>query len=561
MKIHIVTRSPLLLARAQHPHLLVLYAGLQYGAAVRDRRVTVAAAAIMLVAAALIFVRLDQRLLWVDEAETALLGRSILAHGVPTAWDGTNLISQEVGREYGPDYVWRWTPWLAKYLVAGSFAVLGESTLTARLPFALLGLVAVLSMYPLAVLLFGDRWVGVLAMAFLALSVPFLLHVRQCRYYSPAILSSIWVLYAFAASATGRRGATAGLVLALTALFHANVLAGVATGVALVPCILTLGLDRAALRRMLAAAVAVLLLNAPWVLWADLAGQSGEELYSFAENFRTYLDLSNRYTFPLGALLLFAALAPLGGDGPWLAPATRRPFATLLVFYATFTVVLALAPWSFYRWTTTLLPVAAVLLAFMCRRVLAWRRAVGTGLTAVLLLTGVVHQASAWPVLHAQYNLHLEGRSFATFDWLFPLGNHLYEVSHPYLGPMEELVAIVRAQAHPDDRVFITYGDLVLKFYTAHEVRGGQSGQALVGWPEPEWVIIRSFFRFRDRPQHRIDADRTLAWLNEHVPPSHYARVPSVVVDVPWDNIAEPQLRWYREPRGGDTMQIYRRTT
>ena len=111
--------------------------------------------AVVLVAACLIFFRLDQRLLWVDEAETALLGRSVLVYGIPKAYDGRNLVSQEVGREYRADYVWRWTPWLEKYLTAGSFAVLGESTFTARLPFALVGLLSVVSMYPLAVALFS----------------------------------------------------------------------------------------------------------------------------------------------------------------------------------------------------------------------------------------------------------------------------------------------------------------------------------------------------------------------------------------------------------------------
>ncbi len=115
--------------------------------------VTVAAVAVVLASALLIFFSLDARILWMDEAETALLGRSILVHGVPTAFDGRNIVSQEVGREYGSDYVWRWTPWLDKYLAAAAFAVLGESTFSARFPFALLGLLCIISVYPLALAL------------------------------------------------------------------------------------------------------------------------------------------------------------------------------------------------------------------------------------------------------------------------------------------------------------------------------------------------------------------------------------------------------------------------
>ena len=208
--------------------------------------VTVAALAVVLISASLIFFSLDQRLLWIDEAETALLGRSILDRGVPTAFDGRNVISQELGREYGPDYVWRWTPWLDKYLAAAAFAVLGVSTFAARFPFAVLGLLCVISVYPLALALFRDRRIGVLAMAFLALSVPFILHVRQCRYYSPAILCTIWVLYFFVGMARGQRGAVAGFVTAMTLLFQSSILNAAATAVALVPCVLVSRFDAAA---------------------------------------------------------------------------------------------------------------------------------------------------------------------------------------------------------------------------------------------------------------------------------------------------------------------------
>ena len=551
--------------------------GLEYGGTVRDRTVALVAVAVTIVAAVLIFTQLDQRLLWVDEAETALLGRSILVHGVPTAWDGTNVVSQEVGKEFGPDYVWRWTPWLAKYLVAGSFALFGESTFTARMPFALLGLLAVVSMYPLGLTVFRDRWVGVGAMAFLAFSVPFLLHVRQCRYYAPVILAAIWVLYFFVRLRRGDTRSVVGLVAAMTMLFHGNVLTFLATGLALIPCALTLKFDRAAWQRAVIAAAGTAVLTMPWIVYFDIVGKSSEELYSYSENFRTYLDLTSRYTFPWAALVIFVGLALTMGrrsrartsaDHATQSPPSsgraadwRGSFQTLLVFMVVYVLVVSAAPWSFYRWSVNLLPVAAVLLAFMCRSVFRWNHLVGFALTAVLMFTPVLHDVSAWPVLYARYNLHLEGRTFAIYDRLFPLGNHLYEVTHPYEGPMEHLVDQLRAQARSGDRIFISYGDLILQFYTDHEIRGGQSGRELLGWPEPEWVIIRSFFRFRDRPAHAADAARTLDWLNNHVPPDHYELEPSTATDVPWDNIAEPQLRWYRVPVDGDPIQIYRRRT
>src|SRR2546429_650364 len=136
-------------------------------------------ALLVALAALLIFTNLDGRLLWDDEAETALLAQRVLRFGVPIAWDGRDLISQECSTDYDVNYLWRQTPWLPIYATALSFKVFGVETLWARLPFAVLGVLAVLSCYVLARALFVGRAPALLATALLALSVPFLLYVRQ----------------------------------------------------------------------------------------------------------------------------------------------------------------------------------------------------------------------------------------------------------------------------------------------------------------------------------------------------------------------------------------------
>jgi Dolichyl-phosphate-mannose-protein mannosyltransferase len=520
---------------------------------------TATAMAVVLASALLIFFSLDNRVLWMDEAETALLGRSILDHGVPTAFDGRNIISQEVGREYGPDYVWWWTPWLDKYLAAASFAVLGASTFSARFPFALLGLLCVISMYPLALAFFRDRWIGVLAMAFLALSVPFILHVRQCRYYSPAILCTIWVFYFFAGMVRGRRFAVAGFVAATTLLFQSSILNAATTVVALVPCALVSRFDAPALRRVALAAAFVLLLNAPSVYLFSPA-TSEPRLYRVWDTFRVELALTNRYTFPFVTLPLFLALAWWARRRPFVESSAWRPFLVLTVFLGAYLATVTAAPWFFYRYTVGLLPVASVLLAFMCASLLRWSRLVGAPITACLLLTAMFHVAS--PLPQPFFNMRdAKRQAFQVYDVFFPLGNVLHELTRPYPGPMELLLNVLAQSAAPTDRVFISYGDLVVAFYTGLEVRGGQSGRPLDGWPEPEWIVVRNPFSFVDRPVHRVDADRKRTWVRSILDRNHYVGVLSPATDTPWDNIPEPHLHWYRVPEGGPPMRIARRQT
>jgi len=150
-----------------------------------DRRLTMVWMGIIVVSASLLLLcNLGNQRLWQDEAQTALISRTILGSGVPLGHDGRNSFSQELGAEFGPDRVYKWHPWLSFYWLAAFFRVLGFSTFTARLPFALLGVASAVLVYPLGRTLFRRRRVGVAAAMLLLGSVPFLLLAKQCRYYS-----------------------------------------------------------------------------------------------------------------------------------------------------------------------------------------------------------------------------------------------------------------------------------------------------------------------------------------------------------------------------------------
>ncbi len=147
---------------------------------------------ILALGAFLLLFHLDHRPFWQDEAETAVLAKRVLTYGVPRAYDGVNLVSQEAGHEYGPNYLWRWSPWLQIYVVAGAFRLGGLTTYAGRLPFALLGLGCIFLVYLLVRHNFRDPAWALMAAALLTCSVPFLLYARQCRYYSLGALFSPW---------------------------------------------------------------------------------------------------------------------------------------------------------------------------------------------------------------------------------------------------------------------------------------------------------------------------------------------------------------------------------
>jgi hypothetical protein len=503
-----------------------------------------AVAGLVLVAALLIFPGLGDRYLWDDEAETALLAQNVLRFGVPVAWDGATLISQECGADYDTNYLWRQTPWLPIYVTAGSFALFGAGTFTARLPFALLGLLAIPSMYLLARRLFADRSTALVAAGSLLLSVPFLLHVRQCRYYALAIFAAIWILYCFFTLRRSPRLATAGLALSLAALLHTSHLlffgavAGLALGFLLVV------FDRAVLPWLVVSLAAPIIVNLPWLLGTDLGGKSRallslSSVASFGANLGRYAARIELHAF--SALLLVTVVVAV-------AVVTRMPVAFgsaearaclfLVVFAAAHLLVVATVPFVFFRYVLTLLAVLALLQARIVASVAARSRV----LAAVVLLLAIFPDRADL----------IRGRFSMT------VGKFVDEITHHAPGPIEGIVNHLRASARPGDRVYISYGDLPLRFHTSLEVRGGQGCQSLDGWPPPDWVIVRYFFRFRPvAPGAKEDADRTLQYLKSTVTLPRYRRIDLPVADTIWENIPEPDRHVFRDPGERPKITLY----
>jgi len=152
-------------------------------------------AVVLAISSVLLFTNLHRDYLWSDEGDTAVLARSILKYGVPTAWDGVTFTDSDFGARVNDDFVMVSHPWLQYYVAAASFAIFGESTLAARLPFALLGLFTIALVYVMVLRTGASRGAATCASALLMLSVQFLIYARQSRHYTlNAALTCLLVL-------------------------------------------------------------------------------------------------------------------------------------------------------------------------------------------------------------------------------------------------------------------------------------------------------------------------------------------------------------------------------
>lgn len=142
---------------------------------------------------------------WDDEAGTALFARNLLATGELTAWDGVNLIGYRLGAQLDESLQNPYAPPLQYYIAAAGFYLFGETTFGGRILFLILGILALPALMLWSRRHFDGR-VPLWLPALIAATTPaFLLFIRQCRYYAPAMLFTLCLLAAWSWTGSTRR--------------------------------------------------------------------------------------------------------------------------------------------------------------------------------------------------------------------------------------------------------------------------------------------------------------------------------------------------------------------
>lgn len=419
---------------------------------------------------------LDDRLLWGDEAETAVLAQRILEHGLPLADDGVRPVALE-GREWNARGVWIWSPWLDEYVAAGSFALFGVSTWSARFPFALVGLAALALFARWVWRCFESREITVVATLLFATSVPFLLLARQCRYHALVIFASVWLLIGLQAAIRRERGASLPMAGALVLQFYANYVTALGSVLGLAVAVWALREHRAHLVRPVGTALAILaLLAAPWLLYAGALGQAGTlSLARLAPGALWFTWQLDQHVVPLALLVPLALFVRRRARGPGIEGGIEPSLeAALLAMVVVQVLVVAVTPLHYFRYLGPVIPVllalsASVLVQRVRPRALRW------SLVALLVATGLAHDATGW----------LRGR--AVFE--LPYFTYLQSITRPYEDRSADVVSFLAREARPGQTVLVADPELPLTFYTQLRVIDARLGPVP---PEgADWVLPR----------------------------------------------------------------------
>jgi hypothetical protein len=438
------------------------------------------------VAAFGLFVDLGGRLLWGDEAETACLARNITTYGVPRADDGRNRITLLDGKDLNEGGIWTWSPWLDEYVVAGSFLAFGVSATTARLPFALVGLVSVLLLMRLAREVYCSQRVALTAGIFLASCVPFLLHARQSRYHSLLVVAEIGILNGFALLLARRWGRGALLVaVCLAVQCHSNytVAPAAAGGVLLASVLLA---RKWGARLPLSASGGVVggvLLFLPWFLYARPDAQASSLTLELASGKMLYLlDAVQQHVLPLVILILPLLAWPYrrsqrAETGFRLTERGRGVTVLLACLLVAHLALFAVLPFVYFRYLVPILPVILLLGAVCLTSFLrtSWLQSAVVGFLCLSNLLSVL--TGFW----------LPGSR----EVEIPYPRYLGSLLRDYRDPLYVVVEYLRENGSPDETVYVDDPEFPIIFHTSMRVIDGRfhriDREAL-----PDWILSES---------------------------------------------------------------------
>ena len=552
--------------------------------------------AIFGLAAILLFWGLTEKYLWQDEAATAVLAVRMLKFGRPMAYDGKNLLTIDmqdeedddtIGRRtkdpqaaidyfveqgnFKRDTTWKWQPWGLFAIAAVSIELLGQTTLAARLPFALAGLATIPVLFHLVRKQFGSFQAAALSTVLLVCNTYWILHSRQCRYYSVSSLFLVLTLVAYARWQWGGRSAAAFIAAAwcwfqvdygtvlpvLAVLFAEAVLNSVGRVMAVIPrpevaalkavaavsflkALLKALLADKGFRRTVAAGVILGATLAPFVYFYDLLHRGSDSDTTWLERFRQNLFNTNEYVVP--ALVVLAVLFVLVRNWKSLPIAERRLVsAACAIIFALTLWIPAVTVYAFVRYVIVAAPVGAMLAAWLLMRLLGRDWKLAWLAAAVLIFTpwlGLPLRPVAPPPEWGEGSVWYRAE----------LKDLRGEIFGHWPDPNRLVIDWLRKNAAPTDEILINYEDYPLMYYLPNPIRGGIATFRVEDDAKtpPRFLILRHAADFVHWNVFKREKERY-----------KWEVVPLKAPDMQWGNNPDPMGN--DDPNIAPNLEIFRR--
>jgi hypothetical protein len=415
--------------------------------------------------------RLDNTSFWDDEADTGIIAKNFLLTGRLTGWDGRNLYAYRDGGALDENLRTRNAP-LDILVCAASFKLFGISTWSGRIPFVLIGL---LSLWIFMLIIkndFGeDNWLWFYMMTVWALSVIFLLNIRQCRYYAPSLLFGLLSYYAWRQCLTSHR-AHYFFLLSLSSIlaFYTNPMLCAAFVMALGVVHLIFYRNAFSLREwkiMFLAISLFIILTAPYAIyyriWEIPASTQNIPTHLFQHHlFLIYWNLRDLNQMTAIPWMVFIGLIYLYLRYRKTEPPLKTALEWATLSFLNMFFISLIGPMSIYNEILVDLRFLIISIPFL--------------LGLVGLFLWYVHRSRRWAagILFAVIlctNLLTWTPTRWNFRWLLPA--YLYEIHHDYPTPWSAAVDFLERNAKQDDLVMCIPDEYTypVMFYTGNKIK------------------------------------------------------------------------------------------
>ncbi|MBU4149745.1 MAG: glycosyltransferase family 39 protein [Candidatus Omnitrophica bacterium] len=444
----------------------------------------------------LIFKNLSNNYLWQDEGESAALARNIVKFGYPRSFDGINFITPNIPSGFGNSYQWKFHPWLHFYAVALSYVILGESTFSSRFPFAITGLMSIVIVFFLAKRIFRKDGVALLSVLFASTSIPFILHMRQCRYYGLQAFLVLAVIYIYLNVLQKKAKYLWLLGALLTALYYTNHGTFVPVFGAIFIHFFWLNKERALWKKFIFMCVAVILLALPWAIYSSISPQY-LAILKFAvlkKNFGFQIRVLNKYIFPLFFFIILYVFSSIKNKA-WKFHVDKddKPgLKFILLFIAVNICFYTIVEQRTIRYYVHLFPFLYILQAWIFVRFFSKQKILGSALAALFIFTNIAHNSLPYLIEAGLPSKSHEERKELLKEVDFYLLEYIYEITHDYNGPVEGTVRFLKQHAKPGDTVKIAYSDASLIFYLPYLKI--ENDHFFNDKDFPEWIVWRDYW-------------------------------------------------------------------
>lgn len=460
---------------------------------------------LLIIAGFLIFKGLDNKSLWKDEGETAVLAKNTLKYGFPNAYDGRYFVvgagGQHDAKQIGNYWLEAWHPWLQYYLGAAGFFLFGESNFSARLPFALAGLITVWLTYLLAREVFGSKKLGLLTCLLMITSPYILFHFRQVRYYSLGMLFVVLtILFYFRFLKSKNSKST--LFLALSLFFLYLSVDAIALILLLVMFIHYFAIGRKMFQRKiypkdLTIIILLILSLIPWYLFRYRIKLN--PIYMLPENLFYFLLAINNYLFPF-ILILAIPIIFLFRKKVNFSKEHLSGISFILILLLVGLLSISESPLKpAIRHLTPFAPFILLLLGYLIYCFFKINRLVGLLIIVLLLFTNIFNL----PINFLSYkiapsvikkNKITEFLDFPLSKTVYlPIWDYLREIHHSEADKTKAFAEYLVKHAKPDDKIFASLNNHVFYFYTNLnfniEVQYPLLEKFARNYPEPDWIL------------------------------------------------------------------------